>query len=254
MFDNIENLKIISSFSKKNKPSNKIDNRPTHSFFIRLSGEVIYNFNGNHIHSKKGEITFIPKGSSYTSKTLIDDTSFTSINFDGEFNCPLHPAVFPLDNFYDAEYIGSNFANIWNLGSSSEKHKCYSLFYNLLSYLSSLENADYSEKKKFKLIESAESYLKNHIYDCSLKTDTLHQLCGISNTYFRNIFISKYGIKPQEYIIQKRLSHARVILESGDFDSVSEVALSVGYNDPLYFGKAFKKMYGASPSDRKVVK
>ncbi len=249
MFDNIENLKILSSFSRKNKPANKVDNRATHSFFIRLNGSVLYDFDGTHVLSKKGEVIFVPKGSSYTSKSLSDNTSYTSINFEGDFNCPLLPKTYPLDNFLDTEYIGSNFANMWNFGNPSDKHKCLSLFYSLLSYLSSLENADYVEKKKYKIIEPAETYLKEHIYDSALMTDDLHRLCGISNTYFRNIFISKFGIKPQEYIIQKRLSHARVIIESGDFDSIQEVALSVGYNDPLYFGKAFKKMYGISPSD-----
>lgn len=249
MFDNIENLKIVSSISKNNKPFNNIENRKTHSFFIRLSGSILYNFNDKSILSKQGDITFIPKGSTYTSKTLLEDTSYTSINFEGNFDSPLQPVLYSLDNFYDAEYIGKYFSDMWNFGNPSEKHKCLSLFYNLLSYLSSLENADYGEKKKFRKITPAEKYLKEHIYDCNLKTDILHQLCGISGTYFRQIFVSKFGIKPQDYIIQKRLSHARVILESGDFDSISEVSLSVGYSDPLYFGKAFKKMYGISPSE-----
>jgi AraC-like DNA-binding protein len=38
------------------------------------------------------------------------------------------------------------------------------------------------------------------------------------------------------------------MLESGDFDSIKEVALSAGYSDPLYFSKVFKKFYGFSPS------
>ncbi len=249
MFNSIENLQIISSFNRCAKPTNKITNRSSHVFIIRLNGSVLYNINGVDMLSKKGDIGFFPKGSTYSYKALSDDTTYTSINFEADFQGSLQPVIYSLDNFYDAEYIGSNFTKMWNFGNPSEKHKCLSLFYSLLSYLSSLENADYGEKKKFKIIEPAEKYLTEHIYDCSLKTDTLHRLCGISNTYFRQIFISKFGINPQDYIISKRLSHAKTIIDSGDFNSIREVALSVGYNDPLYFSKAFKKMFGISPSD-----
>ena len=56
-------------------------------------------------------------------------------------------------------------------------------------------------------------------------------------------------MSPKEYVLSKRISHAKSIIESGDFDTVKKVAAMVGYNDPLYFSKAFKKIYGFSPSD-----
>jgi AraC-like DNA-binding protein len=55
-------------------------------------------------------------------------------------------------------------------------------------------------------------------------------------------------VTPQEYILSKRLFHARSIIAGGDFDTVAEVAFSVGFTDPLYFSKAYKKAYGISPS------
>ena len=55
-------------------------------------------------------------------------------------------------------------------------------------------------------------------------------------------------MNPKEYVLRERITHAKSILESGDYDSISEIALSVGYNDALYFSKAFKKFYGFSPS------
>ena len=55
-------------------------------------------------------------------------------------------------------------------------------------------------------------------------------------------------MSPKEYVVTQRISHARFIIESGDFDSIAEVAELVGYNDPLYFSKAFKKIYGFSPT------
>lgn len=248
MLDNIENVKIISSLHRTNKPYNKIDNRATHSFIIRVRGSILYDFCGKSILANEGDVMFIPKGSSYSYKVVTGDAMYTSVNFQADIVNP-HPAAYSLENFYEAEYIGTNFSDLWNFGTPAEKYKCVSLFYNLLAYLSAAENAGYAEKRKFKIIAPAVSYLKEHIYDCTLKTDTLHRLCGISGTYFREIFVASYGMTPQDYIISKRLSHARSILDSGDFNSIREVAESVGYSDPLYFSKVFKKIYGVSPSN-----
>ena len=49
--------------------------------------------------------------------------------------------------------------------------------------------------------------------------------------------------------MEKRVAHAKSIIDSGDFVSVKELALTVGYKDPLYFGKVFKMHYGISPTD-----
>jgi AraC-like DNA-binding protein len=42
------------------------------------------------------------------------------------------------------------------------------------------------------------------------------------------------------------LQQARILLEKGSLH-VSEVAYQVGFNDPAYFTRAFKKQYGFAP-------
>ncbi len=249
MFENIENLKIISSFHKVSNPYNKIVSRNSNTFIMRAQGSVVYDFYDNVIYTNPGDIIFLPKGVSYESKTVSEEPSvYTSINFYGDF-VNAKPVSYSLVDFYEADYIISQFSDLWNLGTPAERHKCMSMFYNLLSYISIIENSSYPEKRKFEIIEPAIIYLKEHIYDCSLNVHILHRLCGISDTYFRQIFVSKFGMTPQKYIISRRLSHARSIIDSGDFHTVGEVAVLVGFNDPLYFSKAFKKMYGVAPSD-----
>lgn len=248
MFDNIENLKIVSSFHKASQPYNKIENRTTNSFIIRVSGSVLYSFSDKKIPVSAGEMIFLPKGVCYEYKTTSPIASdYTSINFLADVKTPT-PTCFSLQNFYDAEYISKHFSDHFNFGTPSEKYSCIAMFYNLLSYISSIENAQYAEKRKYEIIEPAVLYLKKHIYDCSLKIDKLHNLCGISNTYFRQIFVSKFNMTPQNYVLSKRISHAKSTIECGDYNTIGDVALSSGFNDPLYFSKLFKKIYGISPS------
>ena len=51
-----------------------------------------------------------------------------------------------------------------------------------------------------------------------------------------------------EYIINKRMSRAQSIITSGEYNSINEVALSVGYSDALYFSRVFSKKFGICPS------
>ena len=53
---------------------------------------------------------------------------------------------------------------------------------------------------------------------------------------------------PQKYIITKRLSYAKAILDSGNFETIAQVAAAAGYTDPLYFSQSFRKKYGFPPS------
>lgn len=249
MFENIENLKILTVTSGTAKHRHSfISSRKYNSFILRMSGCTRYAFNGFHIDLCPGEIIFLPKGSSYEFSALTDTPcNYVSISFDGDTE-NAEPSSYSFDSFRDADEFINSIYSMWNFGSKAEKYRCYAIFYNLLSYLETLENQDYIDKGKFSIISPAVSYLKSHIYDCDLDIETLHNLCGISGTYFRSIFEDHYGVSPKKYISSKRLSHAKAIIDSSDYNSISEVAVSSGYVDPLYFSRAFKKKYGVSPS------
>ena len=248
MLENMENLKIISSLRQHSKKTSKIEARSGHGFVIRLSGSVRYDFADNSITVNEGEMIFIPQGTSYRYTTLSENSLYTSINFKADIE-NAEVKLYSMDNFYDADYISDKFSDMWKFGTYSDKYKCMSMFYGLVSYVANIEHSSYSDKHKYHIIDPAVEYLKKHIYDSTLKTDKLHNLCGISDTYFRKIFISRFRTNPQNYIISKRISHAKSIIDSGDYETIKEVAYMVGYSDPLYFGKAFKKIYGTSPSE-----
>lgn len=248
MFDNIENLKIVSSFYAVGKPFLKKESRITHAFFLRRSGAVLYHFGEKKILCETGSMMFTPKGSSYTAVCQTPEHSYTSIHFEGDFPTPPSPACFSLERFPEAEFIGECFTDLWNFGTTGEKYRCYSLFYSLLSHVAEMASGDEINREKFRVIEPAVEYMKKHLFDCDLKVERLHRLCGISTTHFRNLFIKRFSVSPQNYILSKRISHARALLHNGDFSSISEVALSSGFADPLYFSRVYKKAYGLSPS------
>lgn len=247
MFRNIENLKITNVYKGITQKGAAVSCRKSNSFILRMSGKVRYTFPEFSIEVSQGEVIFLPTGASYFYESLEEDCEYISVSFEGELTDAV-PSSYPFESFWDSSEFINNMYDLWKFGGQSEHYRCYAIFYNLLSYLQFLENQSYMDKNKLNLISPAISYLKTHIYDCNLKVETLQQLCDISGAYFRKLFQSKYGVSPQKYILSKRLSYAKSIIDNGDFRSFAEVAAAVGYSDSLYFSRAFKKKYGVSPS------
>ena len=58
---------------------------------------------------------------------------------------------------------------------------------------------------------------------------------------------------PMQYILSIRINNAVSLLETTDYN-VTEISAIVGYENPLYFSRIFKKQKGVSPSEyRKVL-
>lgn len=248
MFESIENMKLIDIVSSVSSLYLTNTGRSYHGFVFKLSGASRYEFQSGIIDLKEGEMLYIPKGTTYTVRRISEsDSKFVSLCFDAVIN-NAEPRLYPMNNFSDINYICSNLVRLWLFRSRSDEYKCISFFYDILSKICEIDKAAYRSSQQYKMIQPAVEYLKAHIFDSSLKTRELHELCGISGPYFRKIFASQFGTSPQKYIINKRLTQAKMILDNGDYHSISDVAFSVGYEDALYFSRTFKDKYGVAPS------
>jgi AraC-like DNA-binding protein len=71
-------------------------------------------------------------------------------------------------------------------------------------------------------------------------------LTGRSLSSFRRDFITQFSISPKQWLIEKRLDKALLLL-SNSHTNVSQVALEIGYENTSHFIKAFHKKYGIPP-------
>jgi len=60
-------------------------------------------------------------------------------------------------------------------------------------------------------------------------------------------FRNRFGCTVSQYILRKRIDHAKVLLVSTAM-TVNEVGTAVGIGDPQYFNKQFRRVAGISPS------
>jgi AraC-like DNA-binding protein len=77
---------------------------------------------------------------------------------------------------------------------------------------------------------------------------TKHQL---SVSHFSNIFRKATGMPPIDYFIHLKMQRACQLLYAND-DKIKTVALDLGYEDPYYFSRIFKKYIGNSPEQYRV--
>ena len=88
-------------------------------------------------------------------------------------------------------------------------------------------------------------YINGH-YNQMLELDALAAMEGLRESQYRTVFKKATGLTPKEYITRQRINAACMYLQRYPL-SVKEVAFRVGYRDPLYFSKVFKKVTGQPP-------
>ncbi len=74
----------------------------------------------------------------------------------------------------------------------------------------------------------------------------LSQQAHISMYHFSRLFEIYTGLSPMEYVRRRRILHAAVTIYSGE--KILPVAIRYGYSGHSAFSKAFKKVFGYSPS------
>ena len=91
----------------------------------------------------------------------------------------------------------------------------------------------------------ADFFRRNYSQPIGVEDAARH--AGVSRSSLYRAFEMDFGCSPSEYLTRCRLSRARQLLSHSAL-SVSQVAASVGFDDPLYFSRVFKRETGLSPS------
>lgn len=91
--------------------------------------------------------------------------------------------------------------------------------------------------------------IKKHLDDPEFDQQQLFEEVGVSKSTLYRKLKTLTGLSPSSLIRKYRLETARKIIEKNKHIRVSELAYSVGFNDPKYFSTIFKKEYGKLPSE-----
>lgn len=222
----------------------KRSNRSNWAIVLKYEGETVYTIDGRKFTSNINNMVILPKGLSYETE-FVKSGHFSIIEFecDSEYDKILY---FPLRN---AEKFLELFKKIEY--KRTLKNPMYELESIQNTYSIILKLAQESPRKythnatQQKLIPALDYIAKN--YTKKIRNEELASLTGFSTDYFRKIFSQVYGIPPIEYINNLRIKKAKEMLKS-DFISITDIAISLGYENIYDFSRSFKKITGISPS------
>jgi two-component system response regulator YesN len=120
-------------------------------------------------------------------------------------------------------------------------------------YLECIVNDCIRNIKKFKnqnlnfQVQKALEYITGN-YSKELTLEDVASAVSLSPTYFSRLFKMETGENFIDYLTRYRMELAKKFLQQSEL-SIKEISYRIGYNDPNYFGKLFKKFYGFNPSE-----
>jgi len=94
-------------------------------------------------------------------------------------------------------------------------------------------------------IERVITYVDKHIQE-PIDISTIAFVAQRSIRHISRLFQESLGVSPVQFVITRRIAIASNMLVHSTLP-IKEIALSLGYEDPLYFSYQFKRITGVSP-------
>ncbi|HML37710.1 MAG TPA: response regulator [Bacillota bacterium] len=107
----------------------------------------------------------------------------------------------------------------------------------------------YREAKAGGLISRAREFIKAN-YAKPITLEDVAREINVSPQYLSKLFKEETGENFIDYLTGIRIRIAKTLLES-DEGSIKEICYSIGYSDPNYFSRIFKKIAGVTPTEYK---
>ena len=107
------------------------------------------------------------------------------------------------------------------------------------------------QNKANSIIEKADQYLSEHYHE-DISLDEIARHVNLSSYYFSRFYKNSTGTSFSDKIVMLRMDEAKELLKREDL-SIKDVSYLVGYVDPNYFSKIFKKVTGFNASEYKKI-
>lgn len=221
----------------------KVNKRTYNGFLYIKHGECKYLFNKQEIRLSPGALIYLPSLSKHTLVITSEEFEFYRVNFTLHINNEV--ALFSSEPMKITDYAPAECVDA--IRSLDEDYRfeddTIAKTGKLCTILSSLQKSKLSPRAK--KLAPALTYMNDHLTDFNCRH--LASLCYLSTAQFYNLFSEEFSLTPLEYRDKLLIQRAVVLLKSGEI-TISEVSSMLGFEDPAYFSRFFKKHKGVPPS------
>lgn len=234
---------------------------PYSVFWLVEEGAFRLTVNGDEVECHEGDMLHLPHGSCIGGKNVLHRARVISIRFQGEiqdhgsnWSQYLH---MPVKIAVHSERVRPLFESLFAL------YKAQTLCRNLrmqaelnLLIAESLEQAFERKLREtgvdndhMKVVDERIRKIHHYLLANPVHFPSVKQLCRlvmVSESHIRSLFRYSVGMSPLRYLHAVKIEMAKDRLIHTD-DRISDIAASLGYEDPNYFARIFKRMVRCSP-------
>lgn len=234
----------------------KHTNRKQHTLSLLLEGEQIFTFHDDNqkIHLYKGDIIYLPKGSSYHTD-YTENSKHVSISFALHDDDVVSYSTFSFSILNDAHIISKfhQFVKVLLDKQLGYMNHLYKILYGIIYDLQTKIASQYLSPSQRQILEKATELIDENLDSPQLSVASISESLSITPEYFRYIFKKKFNLSPKKYIINKRINLSLSLLTSSTC-SIQKIAEQCGFNDATHFSTEFKKIISYTPSEyRKIL-
>jgi len=242
---NIKELNNVIYYKPKHLAKYK-GKLPTYELMYYIEGESVVSFNGKKYEMSPNNILYLPKGlenddySIFIKKTV----KLYNIYFDTADSLPDYPVKITAKSGEIMNLFEKLF-RAWVSKKDGYYYKSMRYTYHIAELLKKIQ-PKYGNKNRFAYLLASEEYMSLHYCDYKFDYAEFVSLSGLSYSYFKKLFIEKYGIPPVKYINRLKINRACELLATNSF-TVSEISDICGFENTYYFSTVFKNYIGVSP-------
>ena len=126
------------------------------------------------------------------------------------------------------------------------------LYHLIATFLFPDKHQDGKQQEAKNMVNETISCMRKDV-SARLTIEDMARKNHLSASHFSSLFRKATGMSPMDYFIHLKLQKACLLLYSGDI-KIKDVALAVGYEDPYYFSRLFKKYLKLSPDQYRVLR
>jgi AraC-like DNA-binding protein len=223
-------------------------------------GKGIFSLGNRTYHLEAGQGFIIcPDDSAYYQADAVDPWNYSWVGFNGssagvylrQAGLGSDNPVFGCGEVEELKQLVDQMLDI-RLCHDARELKLIGLLNLFLSKLIELNRKDAPEVSDN--VDTKEAYAKKAVkyiltnYSRKISVTDIADHVGLDVSYMSMVFKRTMNIAPHEYLINWRLEKAIELMKNPAL-RLSEIACSVGYDDPFLFSKLFKKKTGLSPRE-----
>ncbi len=144
-----------------------------------------------------------------------------------------------------SEIYGSEFSPYSELYAKGSLDECFSLLKEIFLKAMDAFKVTYS-KRGIEIVQQVQQYIENNYKDPELTVEKIAAGVFLDSSYIRRVISRQMGCTVSDLVTNIRMKEAVRLMEHQEL-SIADIAEQIGYNEPGYFSKCFKKCYGITP-------